>query len=105
MVNFLQSEFRQRLADEHKAITADLAVLGVEDVEELESILSSTKSLQLGSVRGFLEVLRVWDRDRGPAASWWQFVEVMWSRQRRNEALQIAFNKWREAVADRFQIK
>jgi len=100
-----QGEFRRRLADEHKPITADLAVLGLEDVEQLESILTATKSLQWGSVRGFLEILRTWDKERGPAPSWWQFVEVIWGRQRRNEALQQAFTKWREAVADRFPAK
>ena len=105
VVNFLQGEFRQRLAEDHKAITADLAVLGLEDIEELESILVSTKSLQWGSVRGSLEILRTWDKNRGPAPSWWQFVEVIWGRQKRNEALQQAFNNWREAVPDRFQIK
>ena len=36
VVNFLQGEFRQRLAPEHRPLTADLAVLGLEDVEELE---------------------------------------------------------------------
>jgi hypothetical protein len=105
VVNFLQGEFRQRLADEHKPVTADLAVLGLEDVEELESILTATKSLQWGTVRGFLEILRTWDKERGPAPSWWQFVEVMWGRQRRNEVLQQAFTKWRESVANRFPTK
>jgi hypothetical protein len=102
VVNFLQTEFRERLPKDHKPMTADLAVLGLEDVEELESILTATNSLQWGSVRGFLEILRKWDKDRGPAPSWWQFVEVMWGRQRANVALQQAFTKWREGVKDRF---
>jgi len=102
VVNFLQKEFRQRLPDDHRPLTADLAVLGLEDIEELESILTATKPLQLGSVRGFLEILRKWDKERGPAPSWWQFVEVMWGRQRPNATLQQAFMKWRQGIADRF---
>src|SRR5262249_25615800 len=102
VVNFLQKEFRQRLPADHRPATADLAVLGLEDIEELESILTATKSLQLGSVRGFLEILRKWDKERGLAPSWWQFVEVMWGRQRPNPTLQQAFMKWRQGMADRF---
>jgi hypothetical protein len=102
VVNFLQLEFRQRLPDEYRSRTADLAVLGLEDVEDIESVLDAKKSLQWGTVRGFLEILRLWDRERGPAPSWWQFVEVLWGQRPRNRALQDAWTHWRQTVASHF---
>lgn len=98
VVNFLQGEFRKALPPEHASVTADLAVLGLEDLEVVETLIMKRPALRMGLARGFLEVLRVWDNDRGPDPSWWQFVEAVWGRVGRNDEIGKAFDRWRQTI-------
>jgi hypothetical protein len=104
VVNFLQKELRARLSAESQARTADLAVLGLEDVEEAESLIQTRKELQVGLTRGFLQVARRWDVDRGLAPSWWQFIEAVYGGVPPNTLLQAGFKKWRDGLKDRFPV-
>lgn len=103
VVNFLQAEFRKALPPEHAAVTADLAVLDFEDLETVEALITKRPALRIGATRGFLEVLRVWNSDRGPGPSWWQFVEAVWGRVGRNDEMGKAWDRWRQTVPGWFR--
>ena len=101
VIRFLQDEFASRLDPKERQMVAGLAVLGLEDLETLETLVQTRKELQK-TPRGPLKVLRRWDIDRGEAPSWWQFIDVIYGPVPANVELKNEFNKFRESVPDYF---
>src|SRR5262249_36606604 len=99
---FLEEEFASHLTAEERHHVAGLAVWGLEDLEGLESLLHARPEFKKHPP-GLLKVLRHWDLDRGPAPSWWQFVEVVYGSMAVNDELNREFDAFRAAVPTFFR--
>lgn len=101
---FLEDEFASRLDSHERQRVAGLAVWGLEDLEGLESQLHARSDLQKGTPSGLIRVLRRWDLERGPAPSWWQFIEATYGGDRGvNDELSREFDAFRAALPTFFR--
>jgi hypothetical protein len=100
---YLDAELRAALSADQQVKVAALAVLALEDLEEVDQAVRERAGAIRGTPPGFLRLLRRWDIDRGPVApSWWQYVDLCYPTFRRNQILATEGRKISESLKSRF---
>ena len=94
---YLQTEFASSLTPEQASLCAPLAVLGLEDVDSLETLIKVRPEIRERG-KGMLEVLKRWDGIQGRSQAWWYFIEETYGDLPANDDLKRAMSLWQATV-------
>jgi hypothetical protein len=99
---YLDAELRAALPPEHASRVSALAVLSIDDLEEVDEAIRERPRAVRGTPPGLLKLLSRWDIGRGAAPSWWQFMQGHYPQYRRNRILDHEAKQLRLEIEDLF---